>query len=288
MTTLAKEWGGVPRSLLYFVRRHLTDSQIGSIYTRTASKAVQQCQEMLSSLQMNAIPDDAPSQFYFCEPRNNAEPSMQRRLPGASVPTRTLRRLLGEALQKQNNFVKRQFFHALHLPASTRQAAGYIYKSWFHSYFSAGKHIECHWVQGLDGVSSQAGTNLIDTNWDTVKVEKTPYHWVAPTGKNFPGVDSALILAEEIYVFQVTISTRHESPKDGLETLRARLPADLKKIPWRAWRVVFVGVDDSKIKTVANKWVGKLFATDNTNITIGWSEVDPVVKDITYRVCKVG
>jgi hypothetical protein len=286
MTTLAKEWCSVPRSLLYFVDQHLTGLQIESMYRRAATQAVRKCREMLSSIEGNAFPDDAPSQFYFCRPRYNTEPGMHRRLLGASVPTRTLRRLLGEALQKQNNFVKLEFFLALSQPDSTRQAAGCIYESWFHSYVSAEKCIECHWVQGSNGNSSLTGTNLIDTNWGAINVARPPYYWVAP--KNFHGINSALILTEEIYVFQVTISTRHESPMEGLKTLRAHLPANLKKIPWSAWRVVFIGYNDGAIKTVANKWVGKLFATDNTGITIGWSEVDPVTKDVAYRVCEVG
>ncbi|KAF8554874.1 hypothetical protein OG21DRAFT_1484325 [Imleria badia] len=122
---------------------------------------------------------------------------------------------------------------------------------------------------------------LIEGNWGAVEVEDPPYYWVAPV--NFPGIDGALILPEAIYGFQVTLSTRHEPPNDGWETLWAHLPANLQKIPWRAWRVVFVRAD-STIKTVANKWAGKLFATDNTSVTTGCSEVDPVVKDITYRV----
>ena len=286
MTTLAKEWGGVPRSLLRYIDQHLTGMQIESLYRGSATKAVQKCRGLLSSLDGSSFPDDAPSQFYFCRPDYSAEPGMRRRLLGASVPTRTLRRLLGEALQKQNNFVKLEFFHALSQPDSTRQAAGDIFESWFHSYFSAGKGIECHWVQGLNSVSSLTGTNLINTNWGAVSVEKPPYYWVAP--RNFHGIDSALILAKEIYAFQVTISTRHKSPMEGLNILRAHLPTNLKKIPWSAWRVVFIGDSNSAIETVANKWVGKLFAKDNTSITIGWSGVDPVTDDIAYRVGEVG
>lgn len=283
MTTLAKEWGGVPRSLLQFIDQHLTDMQIESLYRGPATKAVQQCRGLLDG---NSFPGDVPSQFYFCRPHYSAEPGMHRRLLGVSVPTRTLRHLLGEALQKQNDFVKLDFFNALSQLDSTHQTAGCIYESWFHSYFSAGKGIECHWVQGSDCVSSLTGANLIDTNWGAVNIENPPYYWVAP--KNFHGVHSALILTEEIYVFQVTISTRHKSPMEGLKILRAHLPINLKKIPWSAWRVVFIGDNNSAIETVANKWVGKLFAKDNTSIAIGWSGVNPITDDIAYRVSEVG
>ncbi|KAF8557321.1 hypothetical protein OG21DRAFT_349393 [Imleria badia] len=102
MTNLAKEWGGVPRSLLEFVRRGLTDSEIESTYKGPASKGVQKCREI-----------------YFCGPQKNAEPRMQRTLLGVSVPTRTIRRLLGEALQVQDNFLKLDFFRSLRQPDST-------------------------------------------------------------------------------------------------------------------------------------------------------------------------
>ncbi|KAF8552965.1 hypothetical protein OG21DRAFT_1485803 [Imleria badia] len=274
MTTLAKEWGGAPRSLLQFVRNDLTDEEIESMYTEPASMAVQKCRELLSALQANALPDDAPSQIYFCRPRKNAPPGMQRRLVGASVPTRTIRRFLGEALQVQDNVDKLEFFRALRQPASTRQAAGFIYENWFHTYFSVGRPIQCHWLQGLQGVSSLllTGMKLIEGNWGAVKVEDPPYYWIAPVG--FPGIDSALILHEAIYVFQVTISTSHKSPKGGMKKLRTHLPTDLKDLPWS---VVFIGDHDNSIKSVANKWVDE-------GLTIGWSQVDPVAEDITYRV----
>ncbi|KAF8548541.1 hypothetical protein OG21DRAFT_1500960 [Imleria badia] len=274
MTTLVEKWGGVPRVLLRFLRRGLTDAEIELRYKGPASKAVQKCREVLSAIEANSFPDDAPSQFYFCRPYNDAETGMQRTLFGASVPTRTLRRLLGEALQKQDNLLKLDFFRALRQPPSTRQAAGYIYENWFHAYFSAGKPIECHWLQGLNGVSllSLTGMKLIEGNWGAVEVEDPPYYWVAPV--NFPGIDCALILPEAICVFQVTISTSHRSPEGGMKKLGTHLPADLKNLPWR---VVFIGDHDNAIKSVAQKWVNK-------GLNIGWSHVDPVAEDITYRV----
>ncbi|KAF8559894.1 hypothetical protein OG21DRAFT_1502239 [Imleria badia] len=274
MTTLAEKWGGVPRLLLQFLRHGLTDEQIELAYKGPAAKAVKKCREELSAIEANSIPDDTPSQIYFCRPFNDAGAGMQRRLLGASVPTRTLCRLLGEALQKQDNFLKLDFSRALRQSASTRQAAGFIYENWFHTYFSVGRPIECHWLQGLHGVSSLSltGMKLIEGNWGAVEVEDPPYYWVAPVG--FPGIDGALILPEAIYVFQVTISTRHASPKGGMKELRTHLPGDLKDLPWR---VVFIGDYDNLIKSVANQWV-------NEGLTTGWSQVDPVAHDITFRV----
>ena len=116
MTTLAEKWGGVPRALLRFLRHGLTDAAIELRYKGPASKAVEKCQEVLSAIEVNSFRDDAPSQFYFCRPYNDAETGVERTLFGVSVPTRTLRRLLGEALQKQDNFLKLDFFRALCQP----------------------------------------------------------------------------------------------------------------------------------------------------------------------------
>ncbi|KAN0077949.1 hypothetical protein V8E55_010006 [Tylopilus felleus] len=279
MTTLAEKWGGVPRILVEFLHDGLTDAEIELSYKGPASKAVQKCRKVLGAIEANSFRDDAPSQFYFCRPYNDAETGMQRTLVGVSVPTRTLRRLLGEALQMQDNLLKLDFFLALRQPASTRQAAGYIYENWFHIYFSAGKPIECHWLEGLNGVSSLSltGRELIEGHWGAVKVGVPPYYWVAPM--NFPGIDGALILPEAICGFQVTISSSHRSPEDGMNKLRAHLRADLKNLPRR---VVFIGNQADAIKSVAQQWVNKGLKLD-----IGWSHVDPVVGDIPYRVCKV-
>ena len=279
MTTLAEKWGGVPRILVEFLHDGLTDAEIELSYKAPASKAVQKCRKVLGAIEANSFRDDAPSQFYFCRPYNDAETGMQRTLVGVSVPTRTLRRLLGEALQMQDNLLKLDFFLALRQPASTRQAAGYIYENWFHIYFSAGKPIECHWLEGLNGVSSLSltGRELIEGHWGAVKVGVPQYYWVAPM--NFPGIDGALILPEAICGFQVTISSSHRSPEDGMNKLRAHLRADLKNLPRR---VVFIGNQADAIKSVAQQWVNKGLKLD-----IGWSHVDPVVGDIPYRVCKV-
>ena len=278
MTTLVEKWGGVPRILMEFLRRGLTDVEIELSYKRFARRAVLKCREVLTAIAAKSFRDDsdAPSQFYFCRPYNDAETGMRRTLFGVSVPTRTLRRLLGEALQKQDDLHKLDFFHALRQPASTRQAAGYIYENWFHAYFSAGKPIECHWLQGLNGISSLSltGMKLIEGNWGAVEVEDPPYYWVAPM--NFPGIDGALILPEAICVFQVTISPSYSSPEGGMKKLETHLPADLKNLPWT---VVFIGDHNSAIESVAKKC--------NKGLNIGWSHVDPVAEDITYRVCKV-
>ena len=76
---------------------------------------------------------------------------------------------------------------------------------------------QCHWIQGLDGVSLLTGTSstFINATWAAEKVVEPPYCWVAP--KNFPDVDSALIPDKEIYAFQVTISSRQKTSLDGLE-----------------------------------------------------------------------
>ncbi|KAN0073583.1 hypothetical protein V8E55_012190 [Tylopilus felleus] len=273
MTTLVEKWGGVPRILMKFLRRGLTDAEIESSYKGPAWKAVQKCREVLTAIAANSFRDDAPSQFYFCRPYNDAETGMQRTRFGPSVPTRTLRRLLGEALQMQDNFLKLDFFLALRQIASTRQAAGYIYENWFHTYFSAGKPIECHWLEDSNGVSSLSltGRELIEGHWGAVKVGVPPYYWVAPM--NFPGIDGALILPEVIYGFQVTISTSHRSPEGGMKKLREHLPAELKNLPGR---VVFIGDHANAIKSIAQKWVKK-------GLNIGWSHVDPVADDIPYR-----
>ena len=283
MTTLAKSWGGVPQILLRFLDNGMHDDDIEWEYRYAAKQAVQRCRVMISStVEMNVVVE-ALSKFYFCRPKKTRT-RIVRAHACAEVPTPTLRRLLGEALQRQDNTIKLDFFCALRQSSETRSTAGYIYESWFHVYLSAAKTIQCHWIQGLDGVSSLTGTStLINATWAAIKVAEPPYYWVAP--KNFPGVDSALVLDNAIYAFQVTISSRHKTPLDGLRTLREHLPAKLKNV---SWKVVFVGDNDSAIAAVARQWVDRLFfPTNQQRVTVGWSKVDPVMEDVPYRVWRL-
>ena len=287
MTFLARQWGCVPGNLLRFMRRNEVDSKIEAWYRRCASRAVFKCRENISSM-ADAQFDDDLSEIFFCQPRINKSGTIDRKQARAIVPTRTIRCLLGEALQHEIDIAKLDFFTAFRLFSDDTQAyraAAIIFENWFHSFFSAARTIWCNWVQGSGGISSLTGTNtLIPSGWVAVKNAQPPYFWIAP--KDFPGIDSALVLDTAIYVFQVTISpSTYKPPMDGMAILRNRLPIQLKEIPWR---VIFVGDDDSPICAVANKWVGKIFfPTDRTSVPIAWSTVDPVVPFINYTVCKV-
>jgi hypothetical protein len=281
MTTLAETLGGVPRTLLWYASKE--DEQIEGVYRRSAKGAVRNCDAMLARAAEYMIPDDALLAFYFFCPLVAAN-GINREYSHIHVPTPTLRRLLGEALQGQCNSL--EFFNALSQREETRQAAGLIYKSWFHSYFSAAKTIRCHWLQPEDsgGTTMLPGTStLLPMTKIPPKSGTPPFYWVAP--KKFPGIDSALVLEHAIYAFQITISSEHKSPIKGLQTLRNNLPDHLRDIPWH---VVFVGHAKTAIKPVANEWAGKIFfPTKGSCMPVGWSEVDPVQPGVTYKVCKV-
>ena len=170
----------------------------------------------MNGILQNILVDDAPSQIFFCQPRIRSG-TIDRQVPCATVPTPTIRRLLGEALQNQQNADKLKFFNALRQSSDTSQAAGVIFENWFHSFFSGAHIIKCNWVQG-EGASELSGVmSLIPSPLTLVRTVQPLYYWVAPKG--FTGIDSALILAKEIYAFQVTIGKSHGPPMAGMEIL---------------------------------------------------------------------
>ena len=84
-------------------------------------------------------------------------------------------------------------------------------------------------MQG-EGASELGGViSLIPSPLMLVRTTWPPYYWVAPRG--FTGIDSALILAEEIYAFQVTIGKSHGPLMAGMEILRGYLPTGLRGNP---------------------------------------------------------
>lgn len=282
MSTLAQTWGGVPRRLLEFLDQ--TDRKIEHQYRGRAVDAVRECQSMLTDIENHHLLDRAPSQFYFCKPYVSPEGIIDHELTVACVPTPTLCNLLGDALKEVNGELRLNFFRCMSQVDQTRVAAGYIFESWFHSFFCAARTIHCHWLDDAPGVASLQGTRtFIHTTWQEVKLQQPPYYWVAPKGS--PGIDSALVLDGFIYAFQLTVNAKHESPLGGLQRLRRYLPANLKNASW--W-VLFAGDSDVAAEQVASQWVGKVpFPTKKTCVPIGWTALDPVDPKIPYIVCEL-
>jgi hypothetical protein len=287
MTTLAKKWGTPPRGLLEYIP--LQNWEIRARYRNRAGQAVEQCKRMMDNgVQTNLPDDDPPSMFYFFRPMNMST-GIYRQLPSLYVPTRTIRRILAEALREQDDPIKRQFYDALSCHPSTRRAANVIFETWFHSFFIAKKRIACTWVvQGSGDAIIQFPTTPVATDRlpalkDAPASATPPYYWI-PSKTGFPGIDSAFVLEGGIVAFQVTLGSDHTSPIVGLERLRKMLPAHLKDLPWG---VVFVGPQEKRVKDVAEHWAGKLiFPIQEERIRVGYSGVDPVEGDVTYTVCR--
>ncbi|KAI9456482.1 hypothetical protein HD554DRAFT_1847843 [Boletus coccyginus] len=278
MITLAKRWGGVPRTLLECIGK--ADWNIMRQYRQFAKNAVQQCGRMMAAAELFDTPSDPPSQFYFFRPLVVSQ-DIVRTNSYVYVPTRKLRSLLGEALQGNSNTIKLGFFNTMSQPEETRQAAGFIFESWFHSFLAAAGTIQCQWTRSRSRPSLLEGvTTLIPATRIAPKSAEPPYYWVAP--KKFPGIDSALVFAEEIIAFQVTLRSEHESPMKGLQTLRENLPDELKDVQWR---VVFVGQAQMAIEAVAKQWSNMTWKKKGARIPVAWCVVDPVQDGITYQVC---
>ncbi|KAI9568898.1 hypothetical protein HD554DRAFT_2190998 [Boletus coccyginus] len=196
MIALAKKWGGVARTLLQYTDE--ADLEITRQYRQCAQMDVEECR--LAGL--FDTPSDSSSQFCFVRPLVVSQ-KIVRNHSYFYVPTRTLRSLLGEALQGQSDDVKLEFFNALSRPEETRQAASFIFESWFHSFLSAAGTLQREWTGSRPRSTTLQGvTKLIPATQIALESEEPPYYWVSP--KNFPGVDSALVFKKEIIAFQVT------------------------------------------------------------------------------------
>ncbi|KAF8346418.1 hypothetical protein F5887DRAFT_1182764 [Amanita rubescens] len=215
MTSLSKKWGCDPRTLLGFIEAGDTDIEIECAYRAEAPVAVKRSEDMLLAIEQNAL---SPSKFYFCRPSISRESEVDRTIPRPFVPTETICQVLGEALRESDNNVRLTFFRALSQHSETRSAAGYIYEHLFHSYFAAGRPVQCEWMQPKkrpNVIRLTDSSKVIPSTWRALTTGVPPFFWVAPKGA--PGIDSALVLEKDIHVFQLTISSMHGSLIDGMK-----------------------------------------------------------------------
>ncbi|KAF8124977.1 hypothetical protein EV363DRAFT_1177202, partial [Boletus edulis] len=271
MISLHKKWGGSVRLLRSYLET--SDQQIEMGYSLDAGLAVKKCRSMITSITRNNIPEDAPSQFFFCRPLDFAMPCIERTLTCAVLPTPTICHFLAEALRRLDCSTRSEFFNILSQRRETLQAARYIFEIWFHCFFSAGKSIKCHWLQGQAELTPLRGTTtLFSASSNELRVTNFPCYWVAPP--KFLGIDGALIRQDAI--FALTTRLKDESLDKGLEQLQNDLPPHLRNLPWH---LVFVGHPHSSVEVAAKAWAS------NTCVPVAWSKVDPVREDIVYRVC---
>jgi len=286
MTTLSRNWGNVPRMLVKYV--NIEDSTVEGNYYDDAGHAVQNSNIMIQGGSRFDFPEGTPSSFYFLRPMKTST-AINRVRGSVSVPTQTLCRLLAKALQNQDNHVRLQFYNALSYHGNTRQAAGYIFESWFHNFFLEKLEMDCCWVVQHSGDYADPPTLSMPAHAKLIPATKTapgsaipPYYWIAYK-PNFAGIDSALVLEDRIFIFQMTLGSDHRSPIKGLRDFRDLLPHDLKDL---LWRVVFVGPEEGPMKSVAKRWNGKLsFPRNKDSIPVGWSLLDPAQGGVTYKVC---
>ena len=250
MVKLAEKWGMIPRTIMdyyYDLHRMIEDE-----YRDRVAEAVEGCKMILREGSNCDLPDGASS---FCFIRPQKDSHVMR--PYVYVPTRTLRCFLAEGLQLESEALKLEFFTVLSMSGETRQSAGYIYESWFHSFFTMhGGVIDCHWVSQGGGTEQLSSTmNVISATQHAPASWEPPFYWT-PTEKDFPGIDSALVLTNEIIAIQVTITEVHKlSVGKGVSKLCNLLPHNLKGLPWR---VVFVGMEVDWVKHIAMTWADKI------------------------------
>lgn len=187
---------------------------------------------MTQGLMLNFSPD-APSLFFFIRPMVTKMGTIDRMCFYVCVPTETLCLLLTEEVQNKDNAERVTFYSALVQHADTSQAAGYIYEFCFHGFLCTDGQMGCQWLaKGAGHNMAKLPTMLSGTGvlapatLDALPFQTPPYYWIAPN--KFPGIDSAIVLETESFVFQTTLAAQHGSPIEGLKKLRTKLPKNLK------------------------------------------------------------
>lgn len=94
-----------------------------------------------------------------------------------------------------------------------------------------------------------------------------------------------MVLENGIFAFQVSIKPDYTSLLEGLQILESVL----QDYPC-SWTVVFVGIEEAPVKAVAETWANQIFPEMEDRMPVevdtGWSAVDPIMDDVTYRACK--
>ncbi|KAH7886431.1 hypothetical protein F5I97DRAFT_1928284 [Phlebopus sp. FC_14] len=283
MTACAKEWGGVPRTLLSFTTSDEGDFECE--IQKAASNAVIACDDFIRAIESLAVDKSVPSSIFFIKPMEDNDGHVYRRRPVTYVPTPRIADELAVALRNKDKAIKIAFFRSMESHPTTRQSGGFIYENWFHSLFASGEVVECQWYITAGSVSLpdtlQTPTGMAPLTLDGLKFTMPPFYWVPPTS-NFPGINSVLVTENEIFAIQITLSYDHTSPQVGLDHLRNLVLMDKKSLPWR---VLVVGLEEEHVLSAIRKWAEKLTfgpPRSKTTIPVGWCVVDPTRRKIAY------
>ncbi|KAI9457053.1 hypothetical protein HD554DRAFT_1832398 [Boletus coccyginus] len=252
MKTRAEKWGNVAHPLVQFIDED--DWEVEALYRQDASNAVHAARIMLDRGPRLDLPNDPPSRFYLLR-------SMRTRTGAISwaflrchaYTTHSLH--LSKGAQEGGQLREVAILQRFELPSK------YPFGSRFHLRILVPQLFYCEPYERLP--MGHAGLGQCHSTVSYCVQDR-----------------SALVLEDEIFVFQMTVSSTHRSPIEGLRHLRKMLPPERRDLPWR---VVFVGPDEGPIKAVAKCWSSRLLFPQNEHPDVGWSVVDPAQADITYK-----
>ncbi|KAG6377449.1 hypothetical protein JVT61DRAFT_15254 [Boletus reticuloceps] len=289
MNDLALKWGAVPRTLLQILgddQECLFEREMRGI----ALRVIPDCRITLRSmanLDATLPVDSGPSSIFFIKPRSRD--SVSRVLHTIYVPTETIAGILGVAVCSAAEGDRQDFFNAMIASPSTRGAAGFIFQIWIHSFLSSGNPIQCSW-HGKSSKSLPPTLRLaspgqsVCTN-DEIRQASPPFHWKAPP--DFEGIDGALFDEQDnIYAIQITVASRHVSPRPGLDKLRRLLDEDAKN---KKWMVLFIGNRLEQSEIASGKYSdnlqmdvgGKKKKPKTVTVRVGWCATSPLEAEIT-------
>ena len=152
------------------------------------------------------------------------------------------------ALGRSQAAKKVEFFRTLSVDPKTRSAAGWIFEQVVHDFLLRTKSVTITW---FDEEQSSQTVQLPDLDMRTMGNDlnlSRPFYW-RPGDQNYPGINSAIVTNDHVYVIQASITSReHGTPQAGVDELWKAMPQSRKELQWKC---LFVGPDEAQTKAVS-------------------------------------
>ncbi|KAF8959416.1 hypothetical protein BDZ97DRAFT_1761441 [Flammula alnicola] len=165
-------------------------------------------------------------------------PDISNGLPTLYIPTPFLSSSLGIAMSRQAAALQHTFFNMLRGHPSLCSAAGWLFESYAHVYFSNPNHVPIQAYLRNDPNPYPIPTPAKMITGSKLKTIQPPhnFYW-RPREPNFEGVDAVIRVGNIVWALQFTISALHRSAAAGL----AQVLADMNHKRGVEWRLVMVG-----------------------------------------------
>ncbi|CAA7264998.1 unnamed protein product [Cyclocybe aegerita] len=251
---LFDKYGPSPRIIIDILRKRTPENGYLQDIKTAAATFARQFLVMFPNIESLDFSGDVSSKIFTVRPNNN-----DRRLAALSIPTPLIASALGVAFSSQDQATRHTFFNMLNGHPSLRGAAGWLFESYAHVYFSDPTRgtlkVYCA-DQKLAPLSIPYAARMIAGSTALKNIQPPHNFYWRPRETNYPGVDAVIRVDNDVYALQFTISSTHRSAADGLK----KVHKDMNHISNVTWHLVMVGSEQRNAESVR----------DRQKLTDGW------------------